>query len=178
MEKSKIVIGGAPSKWSFFDKLDDLTGPCKKPKKVAPLDEPRIDDDQRPVEEADQPPPNFNAVNCNRNVATDYNSESKESPDMTDSCPQAFADTPDAENLKRRRLYESPFKDLERAILRFGEVYERVEIAKQQHMMDLEKRRMEFAKDLEVQRMQLFMQAQLELAKIKNSKHNNTEHYL
>ncbi|XP_034694100.1 trihelix transcription factor ASIL2-like, partial [Vitis riparia] len=61
-------------------------------------------------------------------------------------------------------------RELARAILKFGEIYERIECAKQQQMMDLEKQKMEFTKDLEVQRMHMFMDAQLELEKMKHPK--------
>lgn len=62
---------------------------------------------------------------------------------------------------------ESAYKELARAILRFGEIYERIESSKQLQMMELEKQRMEFTKDLEFQRMNMFMEAQLELEKMK-----------
>ena len=62
---------------------------------------------------------------------------------------------------------ESAYKELARAILRFGEIYERIESSKQQQMMELEKQRMEFTKDLEFQRMNMFMESQLELEKMK-----------
>nr|ADE76260.1 unknown [Picea sitchensis] len=62
--------------------------------------------------------------------------------------------------------------------MKFGEIYERIEGTKQQQMMELEKHRMEFTRDLEVQRMQLFMQTQIEVAKMEHAKHGGTEHYL
>lgn len=58
-------------------------------------------------------------------------------------------------------------RELARAILKFGEIYERVESSKQQQMMELERQRMEFSKDLEIQRMNMFMEAQLDLQKLK-----------
>ena len=61
-------------------------------------------------------------------------------------------------------------RELARAILHFGEVYEKVEREKQQQMMDLEKERMEFAKGLEFQRMQIFVDCQLQLEKAKRVK--------
>ncbi|XP_038988936.1 trihelix transcription factor ASIL2 isoform X3 [Phoenix dactylifera] len=81
---------------------------------------------------------------------------------------------------KRRRSWaslgggggeEGAFGELARAIVKFAEVYERVERSKHQQMMELEKQRMEFAKDIEFQRMQMFMDAQLELDKMKRPKH-------
>ncbi|XAR71910.1 hypothetical protein NMG60_11018363 [Bertholletia excelsa] len=65
---------------------------------------------------------------------------------------------------------ETAYKELARAILRFGEIYERIESSKQQQIMELEKQRMEFTKDLEFQRMNMFVEAQLELEKMKRPK--------
>lgn len=62
------------------------------------------------------------------------------------------------------------YRDLAEAIGRFGEIYERVEEAKQRQVIELEKKRMEFAKDLEIQRMKLFMESQVRLEKIKRAK--------
>ena len=64
---------------------------------------------------------------------------------------------------------ESAYKELARAILRFGEIYERIESLKQQQMMELENHNMEFTKELECQRFNMFMEAQLELEKMKRS---------
>ncbi|KAF9590195.1 hypothetical protein IFM89_031850 [Coptis chinensis] len=61
-------------------------------------------------------------------------------------------------------------KELANAIERFGEIYEKVEGVKQKQMVELEKERMEFIKSLEFQRMQLFMDWQVQLEKIKRSK--------
>lgn len=68
---------------------------------------------------------------------------------------------------------EGVLGELARAILNFAEVYERVESSKQQQMMELERKRMEFAKDLEFQRMHMFMEAQLELEKLKRPKYSS-----
>ncbi|PIA42194.1 hypothetical protein AQUCO_02100219v1 [Aquilegia coerulea] len=61
-------------------------------------------------------------------------------------------------------------KELAQAITKFGEIYEKVEQVKQRQMVELEKQRMEFMKNLEFQRMQLFMDWQVQLEKIKRSK--------
>ncbi|KAG6573308.1 Trihelix transcription factor ASIL1, partial [Cucurbita argyrosperma subsp. sororia] len=63
---------------------------------------------------------------------------------------------------------------LARAIQRFGEVYESVEAEKVRQMVELEKQRMQFAKDLEVQRMHMFMETQVQLEKIKRGKKKST----
>lgn len=61
-------------------------------------------------------------------------------------------------------------KRLALAIERFGEVYERVESEKLKQMVDLEKQRMTFAKDLEMERMRIFTETQIQIEKIKKGK--------
>ncbi|KAB2596325.1 translational activator GCN1-like [Pyrus ussuriensis x Pyrus communis] len=56
-------------------------------------------------------------------------------------------------------------RELARAISRFGEMYERIENSKRKQMMELEKQRMEFDKELELQRLNMFMDVQVELGK-------------
>lgn len=170
VERSKI-FSGSVTKWPLYTKMDELIGPARKhhhhpqplPLPPAPALRPR----RHLIESSPNP----------LNTAT--------SPDMTESCLNGFNGNPSS--AKRRKTAAaaaaenpdgSPLKELAGAILKFGEVYERTEVVKHQQMMDLEKHRMEFAKDLELQRMQLFVQTQLELAKIKHAKHGNTEHYL
>lgn len=67
-------------------------------------------------------------------------------------------------------------KELASAITRFGEIYERVEIAKQKQMVELEKQRMEFSKDLEFQKMQMFIDSQVQINRIKRESENGGEH--
>ncbi|GMG98525.1 hypothetical protein Nepgr_000365 [Nepenthes gracilis] len=71
----------------------------------------------------------------------------------------------------RRRQRESDgYRQLAEAIRRFGEIYERVEVMKQEQLIELEKHRMQFAKDLEYQRMKLLMDSQLRPSKSKRAK--------
>lgn len=68
---------------------------------------------------------------------------------------------------------EVAYRELARAILKLGEIYERIESMKQQKMMELERQRMEFTKDIEFERMNMFMQAQLMLEKKKRPKYKS-----
>lgn len=53
------------------------------------------------------------------------------------------------------------------SIEKFGEIYEKIESSKRQQMMELEKMRMDFHKELELQKKQILERAQAEIAKIR-----------
>ncbi|EFJ27884.1 hypothetical protein SELMODRAFT_68039, partial [Selaginella moellendorffii] len=144
IEKARLASEGSPSKWPFFVKLDELIGPSKKGKKRS------------------TPPPSNNGIAPAAAAAAALTA--------TPNNGNATAANEGRASSSKRRKVEGSFKDLARAIIKFGEVYERIESAKQQQLMDLERQRMEFTKDLELQRMQLFMQTQVELAKMKHGK--------
>ncbi|KAL8461108.1 hypothetical protein ACS0TY_032545 [Phlomoides rotata] len=81
---------------------------------------------------------------------------------------------------KRKRAAEEDqtvmgegYRRLAEAITRIGKIYEKVEEAKQRQMVELEKQRMQFAKDLEIQRMKVFMESQVQLEKLKRTKWNS-----
>ncbi|RZC53386.1 hypothetical protein C5167_012239 [Papaver somniferum] len=63
------------------------------------------------------------------------------------------------------------YRELAKEVVKFGKMYERIECSKQQQMMELEKQRMEFTKEIEFQRMQMFMDAQLKVEKRKRPNH-------
>ncbi|KAL8249262.1 hypothetical protein R6Q59_006130 [Mikania micrantha] len=73
----------------------------------------------------------------------------------------------------RRLRVEDPHHQLAEAIGRFADVYKRVEEAKQRQMVELEKQRMQFTKDLELERMKLLMESQVQLGKLKRLKSNS-----
>ncbi|KAK4369012.1 hypothetical protein RND71_012804 [Anisodus tanguticus] len=111
---------------------------------------------------------NFSAMAAAAAAAfDDSGEEEKEESETSSLAAMAIADR------KRKRsgggLVEG-YKMLAEAIGRFSEIYERVEKAKQRQMVELEKQRMQFAKDLEIQRMKLIMESQVHLEKIKRSK--------
>ncbi|XP_050103386.1 trihelix transcription factor ASIL2-like [Malus sylvestris] len=62
----------------------------------------------------------------------------------------------------------SSVRELTRAILKFGEAYEHAETAKLQQVVEMEKQRMKFAKELELQRLQFFMKTQVEISQLKS----------
>ncbi|KAF4372455.1 hypothetical protein F8388_027128 [Cannabis sativa] len=63
----------------------------------------------------------------------------------------------------------SSFRLLANTIHKFGEIYEKIEDSKRQQMAELEKMRMDFQRDLELQRRQIIERAQAEIEKIQQS---------
>lgn len=58
------------------------------------------------------------------------------------------------------------YKVLADSIQKFGEIYEKIESSKRQQMMELEKMRLEFQRELELQKKQILERAQVEIAKM------------
>ena len=191
LERSKPV----PSKWPFYSRLDHLVGvtaaitPTTTTKRAS--QSPSVV--QKPtttvtftVKSSPKPNPNTNK-NTNTNVVVYSGGSSSKSRLNSSGSNESDGgggggggnDDDDDDLLlngcgvRKHRFEgvefsdETAYKELARAILRFGEVYERIESSKQQQMMELEKQRMEFTKDLEFQRMNMFMEAQVELEKMK-----------
>lgn len=59
------------------------------------------------------------------------------------------------------------FKLLADSIQKFSDIYEKIENSKRQQMLELEKMRMDFHRDLELQKRQILERAQAEIAKIR-----------
>ncbi|KAL6614751.1 hypothetical protein ACP70R_037021 [Stipagrostis hirtigluma subsp. patula] len=62
------------------------------------------------------------------------------------------------------------FGELARAIETFAEMYERMEAAKQRHAEEMERQRIKFLKDLELKRMQAFVDMQVQLVRAKHAR--------
>uniref|UniRef100_A0A0E0L5P5 Myb/SANT-like DNA-binding domain-containing protein n=1 Tax=Oryza punctata TaxID=4537 RepID=A0A0E0L5P5_ORYPU len=62
------------------------------------------------------------------------------------------------------------YRELARAIEAFAEMYERVESAKQKQALEIERQRIDFLKQLEVKRMENFVDAHVKLARAKRIK--------
>lgn len=63
----------------------------------------------------------------------------------------------------------SSFRMLAESIHKFGEIYQKIEESKRQQMQELEKMRMEFHRDLELQKRQMLEQAQAEIDKLQRN---------
>ncbi|CAA6660837.1 unnamed protein product [Spirodela intermedia] len=71
------------------------------------------------------------------------------------------------ERPKPKESSESSFRMLADSIQKFGEIYEKIEDSKRQHMAELERMRKEFHEDLEMQKRQILERAQAEIAKMR-----------
>ncbi|KAG0476185.1 hypothetical protein HPP92_013026 [Vanilla planifolia] len=167
LEKAKITAGGpsASSSWPFFHRLDALLGPVTKP---SPLPA---------VAPTKQPPPAAVAAAARSHFPqkqrTHLPSKRKASLPPAAASPPSSSDSfpPEAPaplaNGRQKGAPAAGMKELARAILNFGEVYQRVENSKLQQAMELERQRMGFASELEMQRIQFFMKTQMELFRLK-----------
>lgn len=115
---------------------------------------------------------NFSAIAAAAAASAEEDEEEEEESDMSTPTTAKYG-----QKKKKRRVQggvmAQGYKELAEAIGRFGEIYERVEEAKQKQMVELEKQRMEFAKDLEIQRMKLIVDSQVYIAKLKSPKRSS-----
>ncbi|XP_010258956.1 PREDICTED: trihelix transcription factor ASIL2-like [Nelumbo nucifera] len=170
VEKAKIS-SGFPTKWVFFDRIYQLIGPSSRKNEDL--------DNNTPS----GPTPKSSAAAAVRNFRSlrqpQLNQrESTNSGDSTDGLPPATNNV----NGKRWRFKresirsgwggksESSMRELSRAILKFGEVYEKVEKSKLEQMMEMEKQRMELTREFELQRLRFFMKTQIELSQLKHGR--------
>lgn len=194
VEKAKIAESGGTltSSWPFFDRLDALIGNSVKhqfPKVTQVVVTPSLSILSIPSTPMAVPLPYRRPVSS---VATPVILPQKRlSPSVDDSyfrrnysavAAAAAADAEEGEEeseegmgLSEETMEEEGIQRLAKAIDRFREIYERVEGMKQRQLVELEKQRMQFAKDLEVQRMQLLMDTQVQLEKIKQAKRPGTD---
>ncbi|MCD7455576.1 hypothetical protein HAX54_028697 [Datura stramonium] len=103
-------------------------------------------------------------------AASDDSDKEEEESETSSLAASAMAIAAGRSKRKRSGGLVEGYRMLSEAIGRFSEIYERVEKSKQRQMVELEKQRMQFAKDLEIQRMKLIMESQVHLEKLKRSK--------
>ncbi|CAN7002081.1 unnamed protein product [Brassica rapa subsp. trilocularis] len=155
----------SPSSWCFFDKLDFLIGPValKKSTAAGPAG-------------VFKSPSTKAGLKLNQAGSISSGSSLDDDDDDDDDVEGDWGFVA----RKHRRVEDedlcpdpgegSSCRELARAILKLGEVYERIESAKQGMMIELEKQRMEAAKEIELQRMNMLMDMQMELEKSKLGK--------
>lgn len=188
-EKAKIAAGGiiTTSKWPFYDKLDHLIGPAAKISGVSATGKSNLPQQKVPVGfrpnqfnpekkiQHQQVDLKYQKVHLRPRVPpVDSDSSEKEalSPISSDSFPPEGCERKRAKVMKGRKGkgWGSSVMELTDAIVKFGEAYEQAETSKLQQLVEMEKQRMKFAKDLELQRMQFFMKTQMEISQLKLGK--------
>ncbi|XP_071729496.1 trihelix transcription factor ENAP2 [Rutidosis leptorrhynchoides] len=145
-EKGKVVDMGMGTvyrgKWGFFKKMDMLLSP-KKQHNGLPCG---VDSGEY--------------VFMNTKV---YLNQSNAMDEMGDSPGESESDEDEEDDGKD----EEGFRLLAESVQNFGEIYEKIEGRKRQQMMELEKIRMDFQRELELQKKQILERAQAEIAKIR-----------
>ncbi|CAN4097038.1 unnamed protein product [Withania somnifera] len=190
IEKARVSQshGRYVSEWPFFKSLDVLIGDNFKPspstatvttrRKTPPLLPPPPNAvpvaprSKRPATSMEDAVSrgNFAAMAAAAAAAASEDTEEEESET---SSPATFTAGGGLSKRKERGALAEGCSRLAEAIGRFAEIYERVEDAKQRQMVELEKQRMQFAKDLEIQRMKLIMESQVQLEKLKRAKNSS-----
>ncbi|RYR39765.1 hypothetical protein Ahy_A09g045363 isoform A [Arachis hypogaea] len=186
LEKAKIATAGVPSKWPFYDRLDQLIGPTAKIPGAGNTPSPATQKVPLGIPVGIRSSENQNQ-NQNKQVKNQKLSFRRRHPthpesDSSDRDPPSpvSSDSFPPENYERKRprmqqqregkSWGCAVRELTQAILKFGEAYEQAESSKLQQVVEMEKQRMKFAKDLELQRMQFFMKTQLEISQLKLGK--------
>lgn len=140
-EKSKLGSGQSrPSTWPYFHRLDILIGPTLLKPPPPPAAKAAF-------------PPQFPQKTRTQTIVNSVSVNVKKRPRSPAAAAEGEGDGEgDGWGL------------LARAVLGFGEVYERVERGKTMQAVEIEKQRMRFFKEIEVQRMEFLVKAQMEIS--------------
>uniref|UniRef100_A0A7N0RGU5 Myb/SANT-like DNA-binding domain-containing protein n=1 Tax=Kalanchoe fedtschenkoi TaxID=63787 RepID=A0A7N0RGU5_KALFE len=185
IEKSRASAAASyASPWPFFHRLDSLIGPIPSNKSsLSSLPAHRRSGFSAPVPVAPRSAsvkrPAFDDSSFRRNFFSTF------------AAAAAAATAEDSDATRKSRSSSAGrlggavgdtggCKELAQAIATFGEIYERVEGSKQRQVIELEMKRMQFAKELEIQRMEMLVDMQLQFEKSKRQKRqsNGADNYL
>ncbi|KAF5742957.1 trihelix transcription factor ASIL2 isoform X1 [Tripterygium wilfordii] len=81
----------------------------------------------------------------------------------------------DEDGLSSKRCEDSSLRVLADSVQKFGEIYEKIESSKREHMLELEKMREDFHRELELQKKQILEKAHAEIAKIRDANDNDED---
>lgn len=156
-EKMKLEgIGGSTSKWVYFKKMDMLLSSTLQQKGLP-----------RGVESGEY----ANAsVYLNRVNGLD---EMRDSPGNSVSVEAEENDSDVLPPKRTNRGDGASFRLLADSIQKFSDIYEKIESSKRQQMLELEKMRMDFHRELEMQKRQILERARDEIAKIRQGDEEN-----
>lgn len=187
IEKARVLDSGGSytSSWLFFPGLDALLGPnfptagTSPPVTIPKFTPPALAISPIPVGPRSATPRRPASLTADdssfrRNFSAFAAAAAAAAASAEENCSESSRSSGGSGSTRRRkrtRTVESEvgYRELADAIDRLGEIYKRVEERKQKQMVELEKHRMQFAKDLECQRMQLFVETQVQLHKLKRA---------
>ncbi|KAI9128580.1 hypothetical protein K1719_000063 [Acacia pycnantha] len=101
--------------------------------------------------------------------------------EMRDSPGESETSEDDSDGLRRSRIVdndegeESSFRELADSIQKFGKIYEKIENRKRRQMMELEKMRLDFNRELELQKKQILERAQAEIASLQEGDEEDSD---
>ncbi|KAJ9190133.1 hypothetical protein P3X46_001361 [Hevea brasiliensis] len=157
-------VGGSGSKWVYFKKMDMLMSTSAQQGGLSC----GVDSGEYVFMSP--------KVYLNRANGLD---EMRDSPGNSEAADEVEDDSdglpPKKRKFGRDRDEGSSFSLLADSIQKFSEIYERIENNKRQQMLELEKMRMDFHRDLEMQKRQIMERAQAEIAKIQQGDDDNND---
>lgn len=156
-EKMKLEgMGGSTSKWVYFKKMDMLLSSTPQQKGLP-----------RGVDSGEYANP---SVYLNRANGLD---EMRDSPGNSVSVEAEENDSDVLPPKRTNRGDGASFRLLADSIQKFSDIYEKIESSKRQQMLELEKMRMDFHRELEMQKRQILERARDEIAKIRQGDEEN-----
>ncbi|KAJ1701435.1 hypothetical protein LUZ63_001214 [Rhynchospora breviuscula] len=170
-KKYKVEKGKPASNWPFFSRLDLLLGPTHTANKAhlnpSPNSGTQLHSKLLGV-------PQFPQRQRTGHPGAAKRARSPPSVSSNEESSDGFPPEPAVVNGKKKRRNGDGeerkrmegIRAVTHAIVKFGQVYERMETSRLQQEMEMEKHRIEFAKELELQRMQFFMKMQVELSQL------------
>ncbi|KAJ3700871.1 hypothetical protein LUZ61_004576 [Rhynchospora tenuis] len=180
-KKYKVKKSKAALNWPFFGRLDLLLGPTHTANKAISSASPnsgvQVHSKLLGVLQFPQRQRTGHPGAAKRARSPPSVSSNEESSDGFPPEPPAVTPECQAVNGKKKKgnggdedkKRVEGMRAVTHAIVKFGQVYERMETSRLQQKMEMEKYRIEFAKELELQHMQFFMKMQVELSQLEQS---------
>lgn len=160
-KKEKMKLGGASmtgnnnSKWVYFKKMDSLM--TMSPRQLQQQEQCGL---ACGVDSGE-------FVFMNPRVYLDHSNaldEMRDSPGNSES--NEDEEDNDEDDKEEDEEEEESYRMLSESIKRVGEIYEKIEDSKRQHMMELERMRAEFQRDLELQKKEIIDRTRSEISKL------------
>ncbi|GMI94804.1 hypothetical protein like AT3G24490 [Hibiscus trionum] len=102
--------------------------------------------------------------------------EMRDSPAESELEEEEDGEEADGESRMKAEVYkEHSMRMLADSVQRFGKIHEKMESSKREHMKELEKMRLDFQKELQVQKKQILERAQEEIAKLKEEEEEDED---